>query len=212
MQQVDGLVAGREFAKAYQALKVALEEYPDAPEAGEAQRLQADIAFAQLHWYPEAYAAYERLADRYYDAVFKSDPESIRRREMLAEARTNDFASLHALDSALRSTDQQFAALEDVASRYAASYVASEATQKMARVAAGADKMPSDQYLAALKTAKERCKSPVAVAQLNLEMGRVCAADLHDTGGAREFFDQAAQSANPALAQMALSAIQALPR
>jgi hypothetical protein len=198
------LVARHEYTTAYRSLKQALDEYPDDSAAAEAQLRRADIAFSILKWYPEAYDDYELLADR-YPAVFASSVESIHRRDLLAESREHDYASLHALDSALRSGDNAFAQLEDVIGRYPGTFVASLAADDMARAVAGqetANERPPER-LAAMERARDKCTNTIAKRQLDLEVGHIYNREMNDPTRARECYDLVVESDNPVLAQLA---------
>jgi tetratricopeptide (TPR) repeat protein len=192
-----------DYTTAYRTLKQAIEEYPDDAAAAEAQRLRADIAFSLLKWYPEAYEDYDLLADR-YPAVFASSAESIHRRDLLAEAREKDYASLHALDAARRSTDNKFAQLENVIGRYPGTFVASSAAEDMARVIAGEDmeKGGVSERLDAMVHARDKCRNTIAKRQLDLEAGHIYHREMNDPAKARECYGQVIASDNSVLARL----------
>jgi hypothetical protein len=195
----------RDYPAAYRALKGAVETYPEDGAAGEAQRLRAELAFAHLHWYPEAYEDYQTLAES-YPAVFRSSVESVTRRDLLAEAREQDYASLHALDAARRHAEAPFAQLEQVIARYPATFVASAAAEDLARLAARevpAEEEEAGRHVLAMERARDRCTNPVAWAQLSLELGHIYCREMNAPGKAHECYNEAAESENPVLAQLA---------
>ena len=214
LQTANQLTHNHEYAKAYQALKDAVDRYPNDQKAGQAQRERAEIAYAKLHWYPEAYADYELLATRYYDQTFKNAPECIQRREILTEAKAQDFASIKALDVALQAHSDTFAALENVIGQYPATYVASIAAQQLASVTvqSGTEALSPQNRLASMEQARDRCKNPVVVAQLNVELGHIYANELNDIAKARTLYSAAKQSGNNTLARLAENSLQALSK
>lgn len=199
----------RDYAGAYLALDRAVNEYPSDACAGEAQRQLADIAFSELHWYEQADAAYRKLQTQ-YRAVFEGDMEAIRRRNILDEARAVNYASLQRLDAARCERTDALAKLEDVIRDHAGTYVASLASQDMARIVMEREfpEGGAESYLHAMEKARDRCRSGVAVAQLNLEIGHLHRDRFGDLEQARLHYEQAAQS--PMLAQRATEALMSL--
>jgi tetratricopeptide (TPR) repeat protein len=195
----------RDYPAAYRVLKSALETYPQDSAAGQAQRLRAELAFAHLHWYPEAYEDYKTLAES-YKVVFRSSVESVTRLDLLAEARAQDYASLYALDAARRDAENTFAQLEQVIARYPGTFVASAAAEDMARLAVRevpAEEVGGGREVLAMERARDRCTNPVAWAQLSLELGHIYCREMNAPGKARELYDEAAESEIPVLAQLA---------
>lgn len=200
---VETLTKQHNYSAAYIALKEGLAKAPQDPEAAKAQSMLADIAFSQLKWYPEAHEAYDRLA-KDYASEFTSSREAISRRDLLAEARARDYAPLHALDAARRSTDGQFEKLEKVLAQYPGPIVASEVASDMARLAAAeVQDQSGSTHLAAMEHARDRCTSPVAVAQLNLEVGHIYLRELSNPDKARACYAEGAESDNPVVAETA---------
>jgi len=204
LTEADRLARYHDYTNAYRTLKQSVEESPDDPLAGDAQLRRADIAFSLLRWYPEACEDYELLADR-YPAVFVNSVESIRRRDLLAEARERDYASLHALDAALRSSDNQFAQLERVIGRYPGTFVASSAAEDMARLVAVEDAAAGEASarLAAMERARDRCTNVIAKRQLNLEVGHIYQREMNDPAKAVECYNEVIENDNAVLAQLA---------
>ncbi len=205
------LIENRDFPKAYVTLKKAVEAHPEDAAAADAQVQRAGLAYSELHWYPEAYEDYELLAQR-YPAEFSSSPESIARRDLLAEAREQDFASLHALDAARRNTSDAFAQLEHVVSHYPGTFVASAAAEDMARVA-GEENTPGDgsnPHLAAMECARERCVDPVVRKQLEFEIARIYHREMNDFERARQHYQDVASGGDTLLAQAARQSLASL--
>ena len=211
LDEADRLAQQHDYTTAYRALKQAVDEYPDDASVAEAQLRRADIAFSVLKWYPEAYDDYEAIADR-YPAVFASSAESIHRRDLLAEAREHDYASLHALDAARRDGDNRFAQLEGVIGRYPGTFVASAAAEDMARVVAGMDtaKEGGPERLAAMERARDKCTNAIAKRQLDLEVGHIYDREMNDPAKARECYDQVVKSDNSVLARLARQSLAEL--
>jgi len=211
LTEADRLARYHDYTNAYRALKQSVDESPDDPLAGDAQLRRADIAFSLLRWYPEACEDYELLADR-YPAVFVNSVESIRRRDLLAEARERDYASLHALDAALRSSDNQFAQLERVIGRYPGTFVASSAAEDMARLVAGEDAAAGEASarLAAMERARDRCTNVIAKRQLNLEVGHIYQREMNDPAKAVECYNEVIENDNAVLAQLAKQSLAEL--
>ena len=211
LDQAAVLAANRDFTGAYKVLKQVVEAHPADPMAAEAQLKCADIAFAELHWYPEAYTAYNTLWKDYY-SVFSASPESEDRLDLLAEVREKDkdYAPLYALDAAGRGTDDKFAQLEKVVARYPATFVAHLAVNEMAELVAEQAQLTADTRVLAMERARDRCTDPVAVAQLKVELGQIYWKELNNPGKARDFFHEVAQSDNVVLAQLAKDALAGL--
>jgi len=195
--QANQMADKRDFASAYRILRQAIEAHPDDPAAPEAQSRSADIAFAELHWYAEAHDDYDRLAMQ-YPQRFREDSDAIVRRDLLAEARTSDFASLYALDAARRHSGDVFTSLEQVVGRYPGTFVASLAAQDMARLS-----VDSQDRAQAFMAARDRCKDPAARAQLSMELGHVYLKDLKQPAKASEQYREAAASPNAVVAKLA---------
>ncbi|HPC15210.1 MAG TPA: zf-HC2 domain-containing protein [Candidatus Hydrogenedentes bacterium] len=198
--QADSLADKRDFASAYRILKQAIEAHPDDPAAAEAQSRGADIAFSELHWYAEAHDDYDRLAKQ-YPSRFREDPGASARRDLLAEAQTNDFASLYALDAARRHGGEAFARLEQVIGRYPGTFVASLAAHDMARLTL--DTSTNADRIQAFMAARDRCTDPAARAQLSMELGHVYLKELKQPAKASEQYREAAAAPNAVLAKLA---------
>ena len=210
MQQAAQLSAGRDFAGAYAALKEAVEAHPDDALAGQAQARLADVAFAELHWYREAYEDYRTLAGR-YPGVYTNSPECIERMDLLAEAREKDYDPLHRLDAARGSREGAFGKFEEVIARYPGTYTAALAAGEMARCVAreGAGAPGVEARLAAMEQAKERCTHPISITQLQLEIAHLHR-DLEHNGVARDLYQEVADSDTMVLANLARESLAKL--
>ncbi len=207
-----GLVAEGRYSDAYKALSGALERFPDSPEAGEAQMLLADVAFAHLRWYEQAYNDYERLFREYHQTWLGSPAHVRDRRDLLAEARLVEFRSLHDLDAARSSQLDPMGALARVIVTYPnQAYVRSQAAMEMAKrtIESGAVSAESpDALVQALRLVQEQSTDPMVVAQLSYQMGHLYESEYREFDKAREAFLQASQ--HPALQQQARSALARL--
>lgn len=208
LASAERLVEDRNFAKAAQELAAGLSAHADAPRAGEAQKLFADIAFEHLQWYEEAYGAYRTLADK-HATIFMNSPESVRRHNLLDEAVAEDkyFGPLRALDAAKNSGPEAFARLEEVVCDYPGKHIASVAAEEMARLAArDADKASAQTpHLEAMALARARCTTPVATVQLTLEMGLICLEEDRDSAQARALLNEVVEHKHTVLAQRELA-------
>jgi len=212
LQQAAQLSAGRDFAGAYAALKEAVEAHPDDGLAGQAQARLADVAFAELHWYREAYEDYRTLAGR-YPGVYANSPECIERMDLLAEAREKDYDPLYRLDAARGSREEAFGKFEGVIALYPGTYTAALAAEEMARcvVREGAVAEGAEARLVAMGQAKERCTHPIAITQLQLEIAHLHR-DLEHNGTARDLYQEVADSDTMVLANLARESLAKLPR
>lgn len=192
----------KQFTAAYKLLSDALDHDPKDANAGKAQDRLADIAFSDLGWYPQAYAAYEKLA-RDYPETLRASQEAVWRRNLLAEAREKDFAALYAIEAAARGGADAFGKLEQVVCSNPGTFTASHASERMASLVLNDTPVPEGEnpHLFAMAKAREKCSQPVASVQFTLEMGLICWQELNETGRARDLFNEAANDAHTVLAQ-----------
>jgi len=211
LHQAAQLSTRRDFAGAYAALKEAVEAHPDDALAGQAQARLADVAFAELHWYREAYEDYRALAGR-YPGVYTNSPECIERMDLLAEAREKEYDPLYRLDAARGSREEAFGKFEGVIALYPGTYTAALAAEEMARCVAreGAVGQGAEACLAAMEQAKERCTHPIAITQLQLEIAHLHR-DLEHNGAARDLYQEVADSDTMVLANLARESLAKLP-
>lgn len=212
LEEASALMEVRDYPRAYQVLQEVVETHPDDALAGEAQRLLAEIAFGHLRWYRQADKAYETLA-RKYKAAYDASPdlgEVVARRELLAEARKDSYRSLEAFDAARHGLGDRFKKLEDLLAQYPGSYIASLAAEELARLVAEETGSPEDAqtWMAAMETARNRCTNPLAIAQLNLEMGHIWRDRLNNPARARELYVEAAKTDSQALARLARDSLK----
>ena len=200
------LIENKEFTKAFQLLAGAVDRHPTDPKAGEAQKRVADVAFDGLAWYPQAYAAYEKLAQKYPNTL-RTSPEAVWRRYLLAETRDSDFEALYTIEAAARGEHDVFANLEQIVCAHPGTFVASHAAGKMAALVVQEAEAPEgeNKHLYAMAQARERCSQPVAVVQLTLEMGLICWEEMSDAARARDLFNQAVNDQHTVLAQRQLA-------
>ncbi|MCL4216331.1 MAG: hypothetical protein KJ052_04910 [Candidatus Hydrogenedentes bacterium] len=183
--------------EAYKLLEQQIAAYPDDPMAGAAQNAMADLAFDKLRWYPEAYTAYVNLAKEHTED-FQTRRENVRRMNLLAEARDTGYETLDALATASNDLER----LESLMASNPASLLASEAATQMARLVAQ-ETGEALSTTAALERARAACGNPVAVAQLDLELGHAYRLEEKNPGMARTYFERVAAGGNSQLAQAA---------
>jgi hypothetical protein len=203
LADVDALIASRAYGEAYAQLAELVDAHPEDPRAGEACQRMADIAFDDLQWYSEAFAAYDVLRHRYADQ-FRAAPTNFTRLNLLDEQRgtDNQFAGLRALDNARG--DDDFGSLEELASRNPATYLASAASIEMARIAAADEGFdPRDNPVRALRAARFRSGNPVTKSQLKFELAQLFAASPDERERARELFEELANGSVTTLANAA---------
>ncbi len=205
----------RDFTGAYQILEEALENEDMPPWAPEARLILADLAYGQLQWYDAAFESYSKVVQnhRYVLEGEERLADVVNRWNMLAEARKNDYASLHALHAATGGASGGFEALEDVVARHPGTFVASEAVRAMARIAseehAGEFEDGGD-MLAALNAAREVAHHPIVKAQVDYEIGQHHLTRDGDTEKARELLLAVSQSDEEALAERARTSLAVL--
>lgn len=206
LAEVQPVLERREYGNAVRALREGLAAHPADPEAGAATLLLADLEFSQLQRYEEAYSTYESLRSQ-HPAVFTNNPGAIQRFDLLAEARTEDFAPLNALNAA----GESFDALERVVALYPNKLVGALAMNTMQRLEC-ADKSAEEpaSEIAALESVRERCSNPIALAQVNLSLGELYWNAQQNPGKAREAFLAVTASGHPDSAQLARQALAQL--
>lgn len=209
---LDGVLSGlapvlarREYGTAVQTLRSAVAAHPTDAGAGRAVALLADLEYTQLRRYAEAHALYEELKAA-HPAEFTRDAEAIHRLDVLAEARAENFASLHALDAA----GDSFAALEGVLAQYPNRHVAGMALAAMKRVDCGPGEAESRSAVASLESIRERCTHPVALAQVNLSLGELYWSAQQDPARARAAFMAVAAGGDVGSADLARQALAQL--
>lgn len=213
--QMEQRLQARDFAGAYQILEEALESENMQPPAAETKLILADLAYDHLQWYEAAFESYSEVVQNHRHVLEAEERLAavVTRWNMLAEARKNDYASLHALHAATESADGDFETLENVVARYPGTFVASEAVRAMAHLAsesnAGAFENDSD-MLAALSAAREHAHHPIVKAQVDYEMGQHHLKQNGDREKARELLLTVSQSDEEALAERARTSLAVL--
>lgn len=209
--EIAALIEARDYPQAYAMLQAQVKAAPRDPGAAQAVQTMADLAFAELQWYDEAFAGYDRLR-RDYVGQFRASETNFMRLNLLDEARgpSGDYASLRALDAARR--DGDLAAYENILAKYPATYVASEAAHEYAIVLARADGLNDADYTSAhlLMTAQAHAKDPVAIQQLQIEVAHALRADPAQAAEARRIYGEIANGPYTALAQLAQKSLAAM--
>ena len=205
----------RDFTGAYQVVDAALENENIESRTAEARLILADLAYGHLQWYDAAFESYSEVVQnhRYVLEAEERLADVVTRWNMLAEARKNDYASLHALQAATESARGGFEALEDVVARHPGTFVASEAVRSMARLASDGEIgefQDEDDMLAALNAAREEAHHPIVKAQVDYEIGQHYLARNGDTEKAHELLLSVSQSDEEALAERARTSLAVL--
>lgn len=202
--QVDRLLEARFYSRAFVVLDAAVKNYPSDDRAPEAEQMAANLAFDELHWYPEAHETLRTLRDQYTNQFESTDANRVRL-EMLEESYqpNGDYLALRMLDSAQVNGD--FEGYEHVLSQYPGTYVASRALHEMSDALAVDGDM-----VGALETLAESCKNPVAVAQVKLELARTLDRRGDSPDRVRHLYEEAASSDSVTLARAAQDALRVL--
>lgn len=204
LAEAEAFVASRQYAQAYTVLAKAVKSAPRAPDAALACQKMAELAFAELQWYPEAFAGYDKLR-RDYAGQFRADTNNFTRLNLLDEARgaTGDYASLRALDAARR--EGKFEAYEKILAKYPATYVASAAAGELATVVAQAEGLDANDFTTAraLRMAQFRSKDPIAKQQLRIEVAHALRADPAQAEEARRIYREIAAGPYTTLSELA---------
>lgn len=213
--QMEQRLQARDFTGAYQFLEETLENEKMQPWAAEARLILADLAYDQLQWYDAAFGSYSEVVQNYRHVLEAEErlADVVTRWNMLAEARKNDYASLHALHAATESGGGGFEALEDVVARHPGTFVASEAVRAMAHLASennAGEFREHGEMLAALSAAREDARSPIVKAQVDYEIGQHHLTQSGDREKARELLLTVSQSDEEALAERARSSLAVL--
>lgn len=201
--------ANREFSRALTSLQAVLAENPSDPAAGKAQLALAELEFEHGQRFAEAYAAYNQLKARYPE-TWTSTPRNADRLDLLAEARGDNFESLYALKSARNGGSEAFAQLERVAAKPDMPLLAALAVDAMRDIVGGPGSTSGQAKLEALETARNRCKDPVAAAQIQLALAETHWKDLNDPQRARDLYGELAVGTQPAVAAAAKAALAKL--
>jgi hypothetical protein len=213
LAEAERFAAEKNFTAAYRALEQALEEHADDPAAGTAQLRLADLAFDDLQWYRQADEAYRDLLARYPGASEQSGRHEVivRRRNMLDEARKDNYKPIYDLVLARRSAGNALQKYERLVAEHPRGYVADEAVREIVALVAPQDaESQPEAVVQALQEVRDSWKDGAAVAKLNLEIGNVAWRRLNDPVLAREAYEKAAVGPDPVLAQRAKDALDEL--
>ncbi len=211
LAEAQTLTASHDFTGALRVLQDAVSAHPEDPHAGQAQLMLAEVQFAQLQRYPEAYDAYQTLRARYPE-TWKASPGVVKDRfDLLSEARVKQFEPLYAFDAARNTAGDAVHELEKVVARYPGSMVATLALLAMRdNNAAPVETENAPMKAAALENLRDCLTDPIALAQLNVTLGDMYWREIHDRSRAREVYSKAAESEHAGLASLARLALAEL--
>lgn len=210
MAKAETLSADHDYQGAGRALQDALAAYPKDPRAGEAELRLADLQFAELQRYPDAYESYQAVRSHYPETWKASSAVVKDRFDLLSEARVKQFEPLYAFDAARNAAGDSLHELERVVARYPGSMIASMAVLAMRENVAGPETNSGPMKAAALESVRDCLSDPIAVAQVNVALGDMYWRELHDSGRAREVYSKAAESGHAGLAMTARLALAEL--
>ncbi len=213
IQEADTLVAEHKSGEAYEILRKGLAAKPDDPLAAKVELRVADLSF-ELKRYRESLQAHDKLVTK-YDQVLRESPDLqrtiVKRRDLLADAATNNFSSLYDLDVAMQDRGHEVPGLEKVIAENPESLVADLAADKMGEVlfdeSSAADNVKSA-YLQAMEKARRQCTNAYAIALLDLKIGDIYRNDFKDYPAAEDHYRKAAQ--NPVFAKRATNKLDSL--
>ncbi len=192
-------------------LKTAIESSPNDALAGQAQMELADILFDRMKRFKEAYDAYHTLKMN-YPKVFSAHSLNIARLDLLDECRKDDFEGLYLFENARRAPRGELRPWENILARYPGSRIANLAMQEMVdRVLyemAGTTGAEAQTEL--IEKLRARLTNPVAIAQLNLELGKTYWTRYADKQKAQLLAQEALKSENPEVVAMAQGFLQQL--
>lgn len=194
-------LANEEYPKAFIWLQNAIEESPENYDAPELHAALAQLAYEELHWYPEAYQAYKNYRASHPEA-FRDAGEDVRRFTILDEAHAIDtnFASLH--DWERTQSEGEVVEYAKYIERYPGTLFASDAVVHIAELVAEESGADVD-FRSAAETALARLDNPVVVAQFKLELGHYYLHEGNDRNQARRLLEDVESSSVTALAMAA---------
>lgn len=201
-------VADRDFTKALKTLQGTLSAHAKDADAGQAQLALAELEFSHGQRYAEAYEAYAALKSQ-YPQTFAAAALNADRFDLLSEAKAANFQPLYELDAAKSSADP-FAQLERIAARPDGTLVAALAVDAMRQIVGGPDSAAGAGRVAALEKVRDRCKDPVAAAQIKMALADAHWTQLHDAATARSLYGEVANAPQPLVAQAAKAALAKL--
>ncbi|MCC6489581.1 MAG: hypothetical protein IT364_18935 [Candidatus Hydrogenedentes bacterium] len=212
LAKADSLLAAHQEAEAYRLLEAGFEGQPRDPRAGEVLWNIANLAF-DLGKYTEALHAHNRLREEPYYGYLQASPERLRRanfaRDLLVEAQTSNFRPLYDLTSAKNDRLHALPRLEQVIIDNQEKLVADLAAEEMGRaLIAESNTGGAVAYLDAMKTARERCTNPYALALLDYKIGEIYRSEMRDVNAAELHYRKALE--NPQMARRAQDALGAL--
>ena len=202
----------RDYTAAYLLLVDGVASHPGDIRAGEAQQRRADLAFAELKIYSEAFIAYQALRSDYGDVWLANVETNFMRLNMLEESWRADtgFASLYQLDAARASGE--FEAYEELVGQNQLTYVADLAVVEMTQLKLeAADGATGGDYVTAMEAALDSCSNPAAIAMLKYKLADVIRNGDGDLERVQALYEAVAEDDTyPALASLAQQSLRAM--
>jgi tetratricopeptide (TPR) repeat protein len=203
------LVAANRHDEAASILRTAAQESSDASVAGQAQRALAALTYEHFRLYDVAFQEYMKLRNQ-FGPIYRQDPESIDRFELLTEEWENRFQALAAIDAARdRVYAEPFRQLESVMAGNPGRHVAEIALREM-QALVRADREGYEDDLNVLEAVRQRCVDPIAVAQVNLHLGEMYCDAHANEARARALYQEVVDAGAPVLAERAGQALARL--
>jgi len=209
LEEADAQAANKNWIGARDTLNAAISKYPADTLGADARARLADLHFSKLHEYPQAYAEYQKLRDEFPQA-FAASPLNVDRFNILAEAKADNYEALHMLDEARDSGADIFQQLEGLIARHPDTFVASLAVDSLREQIPVPKALSGESQVVALEAVRDRCTHPVAIAQVNMSLGRLYAGELGDVDTARSLYQSVAETGPVELARSAKEALSAL--
>lgn len=202
LEEAQRHIAANQHDAAASVLRAAVQTAPGHTAAGEAQRALAALTFEHFRLYEIAFHEYMKLRNQ-FGAVYREDPESIDRFELLAEEWENQFQALATIDAARdRVYADPFRQLEHVMAAHPGKHVAGIALREMQALVRNEDVTHGDE-MHVLEAVRQRCVDPVAVAQVNLYLGDLYCDAQVNKARARALYQEVIDSTSPMLAERA---------
>lgn len=209
LDESEALIARHAYTDALVVLQDALRLFPGDSAAGQAQLRLADLEFRQLRRYPQAFDAYVKLRNQFPD-TFAEDHRNVERFDLLVEGWQDSFDDLYALDAARSGGEEAFPQFEEILAQNPGKLIAMLAMEEMKRCLNPAISDIPGSDVVALEELQNRCKNPVAVAQVCLALGDAYAGRVEDRSRARNLYETVLNSGVDTLAGQAREALARL--